>query len=420
MTLKKSGFLSHTDILIVNRGVFMVPQIKDISLKGKRVLIRVDFNVPMKEGRITDDSRIRAALPTIQAVIDQGGKAIIISHLGRPKGMTPALTLKPCAERLSQLLGKPVAFSTDCIGEVAAKAVSAMNNGDVLVLENVRFYAAEEKPEKDPAFVKKLAELGDAYINDAFGTAHRAHASTALLAKYFPGNRAAGFLMIKEVEALGSALTNPKRPFVAIIGGAKISTKLGVLKTLLQKADSLLIGGAMAYTFMKAMGLSVGDSPIEDGMLDEARGVLTQAKELGKQLLLPIDIVVAAEFQEGAASRVIELSQGIPEGYQGMDIGAKTLEAWKPVLQKARTIFWNGPVGVFEFPSFAIGTKSLAQIVASCKDAFSIVGGGDSIAALEQAGLTGAISHVSTGGGASLEFIEQGTLPGIEALEKGV
>ncbi len=230
----------------------MVPQIKDISLKGKRVLIRVDFNVPMKEGRITDDSRIRAALPTIQAVIDQGGKAIIISHLGRPKGMTPALTLKPCAERLSQLLGKPVAFSTDCIGEVAAKAVSAMNNGDVLVLENVRFYAAEEKPEKDPAFVKKLAELGDAYINDAFGTAHRAHASTALLAKYFPGNRAAGFLMIKEVEALGSALTNPKRPFVAIIGGAKISTKLGVLKTLLQKADrspELPTHKALVWTF---------------------------------------------------------------------------------------------------------------------------------------------------------------------------
>lgn len=396
----------------------MVPQIKDIVLKGKRVLIRVDFNVPMKEGQITDDSRIRAAVPTILAVINQGGKAIIISHLGRPKGVTPAYTLKPCADRLSQLLSKPVAFAPDCIGEKAAQAVASMHNGDVLILENVRFYDAEEHPEKDPSFVKQLAELGDAYINDAFGTAHRAHASTALLAGYFPGKCAAGMLMMKEVEALGLALTNPKRPFVAIIGGAKISTKLGVLKTLLQKADSLLIGGAMAYTFMRAMGLSTGASPVEETMLDEAKRVMAEAKELGKQLLLPVDIVVATEFRDGAAFQIIELEKGIPEGYQGMDIGAKTIEAWKPVLQQARTIFWNGPVGVFEFSSFAVGTRGLAHIVASCSRAFSIVGGGDSIAAIEQAGLTNAISHVSTGGGASLEFIEQGTLPGIEALEK--
>ena len=394
-------------------------QLKDLSMKGKRVLMRVDFNVPMtKQGAISDDSRIRAALPSIQEIIKAGGKVILMSHLGRPKGVTPSCTLKPCADRLSELLGKPVRFVNDCIGDVVQKAVSEMKEGDVILLENLRFYEAEEHPDKYPEFVKKLAMLGDVYVNDAFGTAHRAHASTALIAKYFPKKAAAGLLMIKEVEALGASLLNPKRPFVAIIGGAKISTKIGVLKSLVHKADFLLIGGAMTFTFMKAVGLSVGTSPVEETMIDEAIGVMQEAKDLGKKTYFPLDLVVASEFKDDAPSKVIDIQEGIPDGFQGMDIGPKTIELWKPVLEASHTIFWNGPVGVFEFPTFAKGTKALAQIVANCKKAFTVVGGGDSIAALEQSGLQGAVSHVSTGGGASLEFIEQGTLPGIEALEE--
>lgn len=397
----------------------MLKQLKDLSLKGKRVLIRVDFNVPMsKDGAITDDSRIKAALPTIQEAMKGGGKVILMSHLGRPKGVTPSCSLKPCAVRLSELLGKPVGFVADCVGSVAEKAVAQMGEGDIILLENVRFYDAEEHPEKDPEFVKKLAKLGDLYVNDAFGTAHRAHASTTLIAKYFPGKAAAGKLMMKEVKALGASLLNPVRPFVAIIGGAKISTKLGVLKSLVHKADCLLIGGAMTFTFMEAVGLRVGDSPVEEDMIQEAIGVMQEAKNLGKKTYFPLDLVIAQEFKEGASYSVIDIQDGIPSGFQGMDIGPKTIELWKPVLEAARTIFWNGPVGVFEFPSFAKGTKAIAQIVAGCKNAFSVVGGGDSIAALEQAGLQGAVSHVSTGGGASLEFIEKGTLPGLEALEE--
>jgi phosphoglycerate kinase len=394
-------------------------QLKDLLLKGKRVLIRVDFNVPMtKEGGISDDTRIRAALPTIQEVIKAGGKAILMSHLGRPKGVTPTCTLQPCATRLSELLGKPVRFVNDCVGDVAEKAVSEMKDGEVILLENLRFYEGEEHPEKNPEFVKKLAKLGDVYINDAFGTAHRAHASTALIADYFPKKAAAGFLMMKEVEALGSSLLNPKRPFVAIIGGAKISTKIGVLKSLVHKADFLLIGGAMTFTFMRAVGLDVGDSPVEEDMVDEALDVMKEAKDLGKKTYFPIDLVVASEFKDGAQSKIIAIQEGIPDGFQGMDIGPKTLELWKPVLESSKTIFWNGPVGVFEFPTFAKGTMALARIVAGCKGAFTVVGGGDSIAALEQSGLQSSVSHVSTGGGASLEFIEQGTLPGLEALER--
>lgn len=397
----------------------MVMQLKDLLLKGKRVLIRVDFNVPMtKEGGISDDTRIRAALPTIQEVIKAGGKAILMSHLGRPKGVTPTCTLQPCASRLSELLGKPVRFVNDCVGDVAEKAVSEMKDGEVILLENLRFYEGEEHPEKNPEFVKKLANLGDVYINDAFGTAHRAHASTALIADYFPKKAAAGFLMMKEVEALGSSLLNPKRPFVAIIGGAKISTKIGVLKSLVHKADFLLIGGAMTFTFMRAVGLDVGDSPVEEDMVDEALDVMKEAKDLGKKTYFPIDLVVASEFKDGAQSKIIAIQEGIPDGFQGMDIGPKTLELWKPVLEASKTIFWNGPVGVFEFPTFAKGTMALARIVAGCKGAFTVVGGGDSIAALEQSGLQSSVSHVSTGGGASLEFIEQGTLPGLEALER--
>ena len=407
-----------------NRRIFpyqerlrMVPQLKDLSLKGKRALIRVDFNVPMtKEGTISDDSRIRAALPTIKFVTDAGGKAILMSHLGRPKGITPSCTLKPCAIRLSELIGKPVRFVPDCVGEVAEKAVSEMKEGDVLLLENLRFYDAEEHPEKDPSFAQRLAALGDVYINDAFGTAHRAHSSTAVIAQYFPKKCAAGLLMMKEVDALGSALLNPKRPFVALVGGAKISTKIGVLTALLQKADTLIIGGAMSFTFMKAMGLSTGKSPVEENMLDKAKETMQQAKAQGKQLVLPVDLVVASAFENTAPSKTIALQDGIPQGFEGMDIGPQTVVAWKPILEGAKTIFWNGPVGVFEMPSFAKGTQAIARIVAGCTQAFTVVGGGDSVAALEQAGLQSAISHVSTGGGASLEFIEQGTLPGLEAL----
>lgn len=393
----------------------MLLQIKDLDLKGKKVLVRVDFNVPMtKEGAISDDTRIKASLPTIQAIVAKGGRVILMSHLGRPKGVTPNLSLKPCAERLSKLLGKPVAFVDDCIGPKVEEAAARLKDGEVLLIENLRFYKAEEEPSTDPEFVKKLARLGDVYVNDAFGTAHRAHASTAVIANYFPKKAAVGMLLLKEIQALGSSLKEPKRPFVAIVGGAKISTKLGVLKSLLEKADQLLIGGAMAYTFMKSVGISTGSSPVEESMLGEAKSILQGSKKV----FLPLDIVVASDFKNDAPSKLIDASQGIPEGFQGMDIGPKTLEAWKPILNKAKTIFWNGPVGVFEFPAFAKGTQALASIVASCKQAFSVVGGGDSIAALEQAGLQSAISHVSTGGGASLEFIEQGTLPGIEALEK--
>ncbi len=403
----------------LERMVRMVMQLRDLSMKGQRVLMRVDFNVPMtKEGSISDDTRIRAALPSIQEVVKAGGKVILMSHLGRPKGVTPAFSLQPCAVRLSELLGRPVRFVPDCVGATAEQAVADMKEGDVILLENLRFYEAEEHPDKDPTFVTKLAQLGDLYVNDAFGTAHRAHASTAVIARFFPKRAAAGLLMMKEVQALSAALVDPKRPFAAIIGGAKISTKIGIVHSLVSKADSLFIGGAMTFTFMRAVGLSTGKSPIEEAMVDEAVGVMRTAKELGKHIYFPLDLVVASEWKDGAPSQVIDVQEGIPPGFQGMDIGPKTIALWKPVLEAARTIFWNGPVGVFEFSAFAKGTQALAQIVAGCKQAFTVVGGGDSIAALEQAGLQASISHVSTGGGASLEFIEQGTLPGIDALEQ--
>ena len=291
-----------------------------------------------------------------------------------------------------------------------------MKEGDILLLENLRFYDAEEHPEKDPSFAKRLSSLGDVYVNDAFGTAHRAHSSTAVIAQYFPKKKAAGLLMMKEVQALGASLLNPVRPFVALIGGAKISTKIGVLTSLLQKADTLLVGGAMGFTFMKAKGLSTGKSPVEEEMLDKAREIMEMAKASKKPLVLPVDLVVASAFENSAPSQTIAVSDGIPDGFEGMDIGPKTVAVWKPILEAAKTIFWNGPVGVFEFPSFAKGTQAIAKIVAGCTQAYTVVGGGDSVAALEQAGLASSISHVSTGGGASLEFIEQGTLPGLEAL----
>jgi phosphoglycerate kinase len=397
----------------------MILKLKDLDLHSAHVLVRVDFNVPMtSEGEIRDDSRIYAAVPTIQSLIDAGAKVILMSHLGRPKGPDLDFTLRPCARRLEKIIGKPVEFVDDCIGEEVEKEIFHMKEGEILLLENLRFYEAEENPEKDSSFAKALSDLADFYINDAFGTAHRVHSSTAVITQYFPEKAAAGLLLCKEIEALGSSLLNPKRPFVAIIGGAKVSTKLGVLRSLLEKADALIIGGAMAYTFMRAVNLRTGDSPVEERMIEDAKEILSRAKEVGKKILFPVDIVVSSEFSEAGKTKTIGTEEGIPDGFQGMDIGPKTLEEWRPTISHAKTIFWNGPVGVFELTPFAAGTRALAELIAGCSKAFTVVGGGDSIAALEQTGLQSAISHISTGGGASLEFIEHGTLPGLQALEQ--
>lgn len=388
--------------------------IQDLPISGKKVLIRVDFNVPFdKQGAITDDTRIREALPTIQYILDKGGSVILMSHLGRPDGKKdPKFTLKPCAERLSQLLGKEVKMAPDCVGDEVEKLVKGLKPKEVLVLENLRFYPAEEKPEKDPEFAKKLAKLADFYVNDAFGTAHRAHSSTATIAQYFKGKRAAGFLLQKEIDFLGSHFAKPEHPFYAVIGGAKVSTKLGVLKSLLSKVDALFIGGGMAYTFMKAQGLSIGDSLCEDNLLEEARQFLKDAK---KPIYLPKDIVIAKEFSNDSEQKVVETSKGIPDGWQGMNIGPATSKLWKEELQKAKMVFWNGPLGVFEFPNFAKGTRDMAETLANL-DAVTIAGGGDSVAAINQVGLAEKFSHISTGGGACLEYIEFGHLPGIDAL----
>ncbi len=362
--------------------------VQDLELKGKRVLIRVDFNVPQDElGNITDDTRIRAAVPTIEYVLKQGGKPVLMSHLGRPKGkVVPALTLKPCAERLAKLLGQPVALEP--------------KEGEITMLENLRFHPEEEKP--TPAFIKWLAGHGDVYVNDAFGTAHRAHASVVGVAKEMP-QAAAGLLLQKEIEFLGEALLNPMRPFVAIIGGAKVSSKLGVLKALAGKVDTLLIGGGMAYTFLKSRGIEVGDSLLEEDLVGAAREIDQSCK-----ISLPIDVRLDT-------GEVIEVAGGIPKGRSGLDAGPATLQAWRPAIASAHTILWNGPLGVFEKEEFAKGTFALARLIADSK-AVTIVGGGDSVAAVKQAGVAEKISHISTGGGAALEYIENGTLPGLEAL----
>ena len=387
--------------------------VSDLDIANKRVLVRVDFNVPQdKQGNITDDSRIVASLPTIKHIVKNKGKAILISHLGRPKGVSPEFTLAPCAKRLSELLQQPVQFAQDCIGATVQAQIQAMKPGDCLLLENVRFYPAEEKPELDPTFAEKLANLADLYVNDAFGTAHRAHSSTTTVAKFFPGKAAAGYLLEKEINFLGDVLTNPKRPFIAIVGGAKISTKIGVLKALCNKVDTLLIGGAMAYTFFKAEGIPVGDSLVENEMLDLAKEIL----QSGCKILLPRDVVAAKAFHADAAYKTFGIPEGIPDGYQGMDIGEKTLREWSDVLSKAKTILWNGPVGVFEMKPFAKGTHGIARAISTVAGAITIVGGGDSVAAIQEAGLADKFTHVSTGGGASLEYVEFGTLPGIKAL----
>ncbi len=385
--------------------------LKDLSLTGKRVLMRVDFNVPQSKDRgITDDSRIRAALPSIQYVLEHGASLILMSHLGRPKGKDLSVSLAPCAKRLSELLHKPVAMAPDCIGPQVEALAQKLQPGQVLLLENLRFHEGEEEPEKDPSFAKALARLGDVYVNDAFGTAHRAHASTAVIASYFSGCSAAGLLMEKEIIQLSRLLDQPKRPFYALIGGAKISTKMGVIEKLLTHVDALFLGGGMVYTLLKAQGIAIGDSICEDKCLEVAKRIGQSPK-----IHLPTDLVIADAVGSDAHIRTVGLKEGIPAGWQGVDIGPQTVSTWAPQLIKGATVFWNGPLGVVEVPPFAKGTRGLAEALTGCKGT-TIIGGGDSVAAIEQMGLGNRFTHLSTGGGAALEFLEFGHLPGIDAL----
>jgi phosphoglycerate kinase len=385
--------------------------VRDIDLRGKKVLVRVDFNVPIKDGKITDDTRITSALPTLTYILDQKGASLILmSHLGRPKKPDKENSLGPVAERLSALLGRKVTLAEDCIGPAAEAAVKAMKPGDVLMLENVRFHPEEEKNE--PGFARALASLGDVYVNDAFGTAHRAHASTEGVARILPG--VAGFLMEKEIRFLGGVLENPAKPFVAIIGGAKVSTKIAVLESLLPKVSTFIIGGGMAYTFLTVKGVATGKSLVEKDFLDTARSFLDKAAKAGVEVLLPIDHVVASEFSESAKAEPVDAA-AVPEGKVSMDVGPKSLALFRDRIAKAKTVVWNGPLGVFEFPQFATGTQEVAKMVAACPGV-TVVGGGDSVAAVNQFGLAEKIKHVSTGGGASLEFLEGRQLPGITAL----
>lgn len=386
--------------------------IRDISPKGKRILVRCDFNVPLDGSTITDDKRITEALPTVRYLMEQGGRVILCSHLGRPKGQVNLkYSLAPVAARLSELLGCPVPLSSDIIGEEAHRLADSLEDGQVMLLENVRFDAREEK--NDPEFAKELASLAELYVNDAFGTAHRAHASTAGVADYLPA--VCGFLIEKEIGFLGGALENPKRPFVAILGGAKVSDKIGVIRSLLEKVDSLVIGGGMAYTFVKAQGGAIGDSLCEEDKLDLARELLAEAEAKGVRLLLPVDTVIADAFSEEANTRTVTAGE-IPDGWQGLDIGEATRELFAQEIKNAATVVWNGPMGVFEMKKFAAGTEAVAKALAE-SEAITIIGGGDSAAAAAQLGYADRISHISTGGGASLEFLEGLLLPGIACLE---
>ncbi len=397
--------------------------VRDADVKGKKVLMRVDFNVPVSGGKVDDDTRIQAALPSIRHILDAGGKLILMSHLGRPKGeRKPEFTLQPAADRLGELLGKPVALAPDCVGDEAKRMADALGEGEVLVLENVRFHAEEEllnKYDKQDdatrakidAFVQELASLGEVYVNDAFGTAHRAHASTEGVTKYFD-KAYAGFLMEKEVQYFGDTLANPATPFVAILGGAKVSDKIGVITNLLDKVNTIIIGGAMAYTFLKAQGQPVGTSLVEEDKLDLAKQILADAKAKNVDFLLPVDHAVAAAFEAEEPDAVVE---AIPDGQMGLDIGPKTIEAYKAAVAKAKTVVWNGPMGVFEKAAFAKGTFAIAEAVAAT-DCVSIIGGGDSVSAVNKSGLAGKMTHISTGGGASLEYLEGKTLPGVAAL----
>lgn len=388
--------------------MFEKKTIRDIDIKGKKVLVRVDFNVPLNETGVGDDTRIRAALPTIQYLLDGGAAVILCSHLGRPKGgPDPKYSLRPVAEHLSSLIGKPVKFSSDCIGPEAKEAAEELKPGEVLMLENTRFHAEEEK--NDVEMARQLASLADLYVNDAFGTAHRAHASTEGVTHFLPA--AAGFLLEKEIKYLGQVIDNPQRPFVAIMGGAKISDKIGVIKNLLTRADAILIGGGMANTFMKAQGLAVADSLVEDDSLGIARDLFEEA---GGKIHLPVDMVVANQFAADAESKTLKV-QDVPDGWRILDIGPETVKAFRAIIATARTVVWNGPMGVFEFPKFAEGTFGVAKAVADSA-AVSVIGGGESVAAIQQSGLADKITHISTGGGASLEMLEGLELPGVAAL----
>jgi phosphoglycerate kinase len=409
--------------------------IRDIDLKGKRVLIRVDFNVPVKDGKVTDATRITSALPTIKYILDHGASVILMSHLGRPKGKpAPEFSLKPVADALSELLHRPVLFAPDCAGEEVKKmAESLRREQHILLLENLRFHAEEEGKAKLPddatddqkkqakadmkvkqeAFARELAELGDLYVNDAFGTAHRAHASTAIITKFFDVN-VAGFLMEKEIKYLGQAMANPERPFVAILGGAKVSDKVNVISNLLGKVDALLIGGAMAYTFYRAMGLPTGKSLVEEDKVELARSLLKQAEEKKVKLLLPVDHVIADAFSAEANYKTVA-KDGIEDGWMALDIGPDTAKLYAAEIKGARTVVWNGPMGCFEMAPYAKGTLGVAKAIAET-DCVSIIGGGDSVAAINQSGLADQMTHISTGGGASLEFLEGKDLPGVAAL----
>ncbi|MFZ5626784.1 MAG: phosphoglycerate kinase [Bacillota bacterium] len=387
--------------------------IRDVDVKGKRVLVRVDFNVPTDENRqITDDTRIRAALPTIKYLLEQGAKVILASHFGRPKGqVNEKYRLDQVAKRLSELLGQEVAKTSDCVGPEAEAAVAALAPGQALLLENVRFHAEEEK--NDPEFAKKLAALADLFVNDAFGAAHRAHASTAGVAQYLPA--VAGFLMEKEISIMGKALANPERPFVAIIGGAKVSDKIGVIQNLLTKVDTLIIGGGMANTFLKAQGYELGKSLVEEDKVQLAKELLATAQQRGVELLLPRDVVVAAAFAPDAEHKTVAVGE-IPAEWQALDIGPATAEKYAGVIRQAKTVVWNGPMGVFEMDAFARGTEAVAKAMAECPG-ITIIGGGDSVAAVEKVGVAEKMTHISTGGGASLEFLEGKTLPGVAVLQ---
>ncbi|KAA0548724.1 phosphoglycerate kinase [Bacillus sp. BGMRC 2118] len=386
--------------------------VRDVDVKGKRVFCRVDFNVPMQDGEVTDDTRIRAALPTIQYLSEQGAKVILASHLGRPKGaVVEELRLDSVAKRLSDLLGKPVSKVDEAYGEEAELGISKLNEGDVLLLENVRFYPGEEK--NDAELSKEFAKLADVYVNDAFGAAHRAHASTAGIAQHIPA--VAGFLMEKELEVLGKALSNPERPFTAIIGGAKVKDKIGVIENLLEKVDNLIIGGGLAYTFVKALGHEVGKSLLEEDKIDLARSFIEKAKEKGVKFYMPVDAIVADEFSNDANTKVVDIDS-IPSDWEGLDIGPKTSETYRDVILSSKLVIWNGPMGVFELESFANGTKAVGQALADAKDTYTVIGGGDSAAAVEKFGVADQMDHISTGGGASLEFMEGKVLPGVQVL----
>lgn len=389
--------------------------VKDLDLKGKRVLIRVDFNVPLnKKGEITDDARIQAALPTIRYCLEKGASLVLMSHLGRPEGRVDLkYSLSPVAKRLEELLKQPVGFVSECVGPEVEKKVDALEPKQALLLENLRFHPGEEEPEKEAGFVEALARLGDVYVNDAFGTAHRAHASTTFVARHFPGHAAAGFLMEKEISHLSALLGDPDRPFYAILGGAKVSTKAGVIHNLLEQVDALFIGGAMAFTFFAAKGIPMGASLVEKGEMQRA---LEISEKSGVHL--PLDFRIAQKIEEGAESKVVSAEEGIPDGWEGVDIGPKTVEEWSKLLAKAATVFWNGPLGVFEVPPFDRGTEAVARFLAEGK-AQVVIGGGDSVAAVQKMGMGEKFAHLSTGGGASLEFLEFGHLPGVDALSNG-